>query len=305
MSKRHRLRQQSLDAALYLSPEQAGSIDHDVTETSDLYAAGVTLFHCLAGRPPFTGSTLGAILFEHMTACVPELRAMGIAVPRALDELVGRLLRKDPRDRYQSAEAVLADLDVIAAALAQDEAEPAVVIGALRRPADADRAGVRRARARAGRASTSKSSRAEQAGAAGPARRRIGRRQDAAADRDDAPRRIARVLGAVGTRHQRGCPAAVLAADGRRRRLPGGRRRADPTLVASVRERLGHFAPAVARRAAGTGRRPRRRRRLRLRSRGRRRTAHACTPWPAFSTRWAPPSARSCWCSTIANGPTS
>ena len=126
----HRPRQQTLDAALYLSPEQAGSIDHDVTEASDLYAAGVALFHCLAGRPPFSGNTLGAILFEHMTSCVPDLRTMGIAVPRALDELVGRLLRKDPRDRYQSAEGVLADLEVIAKALAHDEAEPSIVIGA-------------------------------------------------------------------------------------------------------------------------------------------------------------------------------
>ena len=124
------LRRQSLDAALYLSPEQAGSIEQDLTEASDLYAAGVTLFHCLAGRPPFTGSALGAILFDHMTACVPELRSLGIAVPRALDELIQRLLRKDPRDRYQSAEAVLFDLQAIAAALASGENEPAVVIGA-------------------------------------------------------------------------------------------------------------------------------------------------------------------------------
>ena len=125
-----RLRHQSLDAAHYLSPEQAGSIDHDVTESSDLYAAGVTLYHCLAGRPPFIGNTLGAILFDHMTACVPELRTVGIVIPRALDEVVGRLLRKDPRDRYQSAEAVLADLEAIEAALLRGESEPAVVIGA-------------------------------------------------------------------------------------------------------------------------------------------------------------------------------
>jgi two-component system sensor kinase len=123
-------RSQALNGALYLSPEQAGSIDHDVTETSDLYAAGVTLFHCLAGRPPFVGNSLGAILFDHMTACVPELRALGIAVPRALDEVVQRLLRKDPRDRYQSADAVLADLDAIREALDRGEIEPAVVIGA-------------------------------------------------------------------------------------------------------------------------------------------------------------------------------
>ena len=123
-------RKQALNGAMYLSPEQAGSIDHDVTETSDLYAAGVTLFHCLAGRPPFTSNSLGAILFDHMTACVPELRALGIAVPRTLDEVIQRLLRKDPRDRYQSAEAVLADLEAIRVALENGETEPAVVIGA-------------------------------------------------------------------------------------------------------------------------------------------------------------------------------
>ncbi|HEY4312328.1 MAG TPA: response regulator [Pirellulales bacterium] len=125
-----RLREQALDAALYVSPEQAGSIDHDVTEASDLYAAGVSLFHCLAGRPPYSGGTLGAILFEHMTACVPDLRTIGVNVPRALDELVGRLLRKDPRDRYQSAEGALADIDAIKNALAAHELEPAIVIGA-------------------------------------------------------------------------------------------------------------------------------------------------------------------------------
>ena len=124
------LRTQSLDAALYLSPEQAGAIDQDITEAADLYSAGVTLFHCLAGRPPFTGNAVGTILFEHMTADVPKLRTLGVVVPRALDEVVQRLLRKDPRDRSQSAAAVLADLESIATAIEHGENEPAVVIGA-------------------------------------------------------------------------------------------------------------------------------------------------------------------------------
>lgn len=124
------LRYQSIEAALYLSPEQAGSIEHDVEAPADLYSAGVTLFHCLSGRTPFQGDGIGTILFEHMTAQVPELRTLGIRVPRALDELVQRLLKKDPRDRYQSAKAVLHDLDAIIAGLAQGEEEPCVVIGA-------------------------------------------------------------------------------------------------------------------------------------------------------------------------------
>ena len=72
-----------LSAAHYISPEQAGSIDQDATETADLYSAGATLFHCLAGRPPFTGNQVGTILFEHMTARPPRLRTLGIALPRA------------------------------------------------------------------------------------------------------------------------------------------------------------------------------------------------------------------------------
>ncbi len=116
-------------SVLYASPEQAGSIDYDVREPSDLYSAGVVLFECLAGRVPFSGDTTGAVLFEHMTAPVPELRTLGLQVPRALDELIQRLLRKDPRDRYQSAEAVLADVEGISEALARGETEPGVVVG--------------------------------------------------------------------------------------------------------------------------------------------------------------------------------
>ncbi len=118
-----------LEAAHYISPEQAGSIDQEVTETADLYSAGVTLFHCLAGRPPFTGNEIGTILFEHMTARPPRLRTLGIAVPRALEEVIQHLLRKDPQDRYQTATAVLTDLQAIQEGLARGDADPLVVVG--------------------------------------------------------------------------------------------------------------------------------------------------------------------------------
>jgi two-component system sensor kinase len=117
-------------AALYSSPEQAGSIDQDVGEASDLYSAGAVLFEAIAGHPPFQGDSVGAILFEHLTARVPELRSLGHKVPTALDELVQRLLRKDPRDRYQSAEAALADLEAIDKAIERGDEDPRVVIGA-------------------------------------------------------------------------------------------------------------------------------------------------------------------------------
>lgn len=105
--------EESVEAAHYLSPESAGALDHDIGETSDLYSAGIVLFECLAGHPPFRGDKVGSILYQHMTASVPELRSMGVDLPRALDELIQRLLRKDPRDRYQTAQAVSLDLESI------------------------------------------------------------------------------------------------------------------------------------------------------------------------------------------------
>lgn len=115
--------------ARYYSPEQAGSIDHDLIEASDLYSLGATLFEALAGYPPYTGPDLHTILFRHMTSCVPDLRELGLPIPRAFDEVIQRLLRKDPRERYQSADAALADVQAIRDGLSAGVDDPRVVIG--------------------------------------------------------------------------------------------------------------------------------------------------------------------------------
>ncbi|MBN2295437.1 MAG: response regulator [Pirellulales bacterium] len=125
----------SLDSALYYSPEHAGSLDYDVGPASDLYSAGIVLYECLAGHPPFAGDTVGAVLHQHMTSQVPELRSMGLDIPRPLDELIQRLLRKDPRDRYQTAEAVLKDMEGIVASLRSGTVGTTYVVGSHdRRP---------------------------------------------------------------------------------------------------------------------------------------------------------------------------
>ncbi len=118
-----------LAAASYMSPEQAGLLDQGVDQTADLYSAGVVLFECLAGRSLFQATTMGEVLRQHMTSPTPELRTLGLDVPRSLDEVIQRLLLKDPRDRYQSAEAVGADLAVIAEGLQRGESDPSVVVG--------------------------------------------------------------------------------------------------------------------------------------------------------------------------------
>ena len=113
----------------YLAPESAGLLATPADERSDLYAVGVVLFECLAGRSVFPGPSVGDLLRQHLSMPVPELRTIGVAVPRSVDDLVQRLLRKDPAERYQSASALAADLGELLSAIEAGEAEPRLVIG--------------------------------------------------------------------------------------------------------------------------------------------------------------------------------
>jgi len=123
------LRDLPVGTARYLSPEQAGLLNRPVEATADLYAVGAVLFEALAGHPAFDGATVGEVLRQHLAAR-PRLRSMGVEVPRALEEIVARLLQTDPQDRYQSAESAREDLQALEEALARGEQEPELVTGA-------------------------------------------------------------------------------------------------------------------------------------------------------------------------------
>jgi len=129
------VRDEPVGTARYMSPEQAGLVHREVDERSDLYSVGVLLFECLTGQPPFTGATVGEVLRQHLAAPPPDLRTFAPSVPTALGQIVQRLLRKDPRDRYQTAEGVLADLTTLARLLREGEHDPTLVLGASDRRA--------------------------------------------------------------------------------------------------------------------------------------------------------------------------
>lgn len=119
-----------VDAVRYMSPEQTGVLDHDVGERSDLYSLGVLLWECVTGRPPFQAKSIGELLREHLSVVPADPLSLGFTVPRALGELIARLLKKDPRDRYQSAAGALADVQQISEAVENGATDPTVVIGA-------------------------------------------------------------------------------------------------------------------------------------------------------------------------------
>lgn len=97
-------------ALAYVSPEQAGKLDHDISYASDLYSLGATLYTLLLREPPFGGADELEIVAAHMTQQIQPPTARRAQVPEPLSRLVLRLMEKRPEDRYRSAASVRADL---------------------------------------------------------------------------------------------------------------------------------------------------------------------------------------------------
>jgi TolB-like protein/Flp pilus assembly protein TadD len=100
-----------LGTTRYMSPEQA--MAQQVDGRSDLWSLGVVLYEMLAGRAPFEGETATDVIAAISENDPQPLKQRAPIVPPALQSVVNRSLRKDPAERYQTAEEMLSDLRAI------------------------------------------------------------------------------------------------------------------------------------------------------------------------------------------------
>jgi predicted Ser/Thr protein kinase len=107
---------------LYMAPEQARG--EPVDFRADVYALGATLFHLVAGRPPFEADDVSVLLSKHASAQRPALpRRSG--TPRttiaAIDALCSRMMATSPADRFASYDDVIRAIELASV----DHARPA------------------------------------------------------------------------------------------------------------------------------------------------------------------------------------
>ncbi|MFJ9409109.1 protein kinase [Streptomyces sp. NPDC101393] len=88
----------------YLSPEQA--LGRGVDARSDLYSVGILLFELLTGQLPFDADSPLAIAYAHVQEEPPAPSSINRSVPPAVDALVARALKKNPNERFPTAEAM-------------------------------------------------------------------------------------------------------------------------------------------------------------------------------------------------------
>ena len=92
----------------YMSPEQGRGQEPD--HRSDIYGLGATLYHLIAGNPPFGGSSALAIINAHIHEPCPPLDAVRDGVPERVCRIVERMMAKDPDRRYQGYAQLMHDL---------------------------------------------------------------------------------------------------------------------------------------------------------------------------------------------------
>ncbi|MGW6906884.1 protein kinase domain-containing protein [Streptomyces sp. NPDC054940] len=110
----------------YLSPEQA--LGRAVDARSDLYSVGIMLFQLVTGQLPFDADSPLAIAYAHVQEEPVAPSSINRALPPAVDALVARALKKNPNERFPSAESMRDETLRVAASF--QATPPSIVPGA-------------------------------------------------------------------------------------------------------------------------------------------------------------------------------
>jgi WD40 repeat protein/serine/threonine protein kinase/DNA-binding XRE family transcriptional regulator len=90
----------------YISPEQIRS--EGVGPQADIYCLGVMMYQLLTGTVPFRGPTPIEVMHHHLNAPVPPLAANRGGLPKTIDKVIERATAKNPLERYQTVEDLIA-----------------------------------------------------------------------------------------------------------------------------------------------------------------------------------------------------
>ncbi len=93
----------------YLSPEVC--LGKAVDQRSDIFALGIVLFEMLTGRTPFSDESPLKLMLDVVQSEIPDVRELNATVDSEVAAILGKMLAKDPADRYQSTHELIAELE--------------------------------------------------------------------------------------------------------------------------------------------------------------------------------------------------
>lgn len=106
----------------YISPEQTGRMNCPLDYRSDFYTLGVTFYELLSGELPFKGEDALGLVYAHIASHEKPLCEIDKNIPKALSDIISKLLKKSAEDRYQSSAGLKLDLTECLEALTKGKA---------------------------------------------------------------------------------------------------------------------------------------------------------------------------------------
>ncbi|MEH1960008.1 MAG: AAA family ATPase [Nostoc sp.] len=98
----------------YLSPEQTGRMNRLLDYRTDFYSLGVTFYELLTGQLPFATTDILELVHCHLAKSPVPPHELKATIPKAVSDIVLKLMAKNAEDRYQSAWGIKADLEICA-----------------------------------------------------------------------------------------------------------------------------------------------------------------------------------------------
>ena len=102
---------EAIGSVHYISPEQARGLPVD--GRSDIYSLGIVMYEMLSGKLPFDGDEDRTVALKHLSAVPTPLREIAPSVPEALEKIVMKAMEASLDNRYQTADALAADLEAL------------------------------------------------------------------------------------------------------------------------------------------------------------------------------------------------
>ena len=96
----------------YISPEQVNG-NGNTSTVSDIYSVGIILYEIMTGKLPFDGENAFLIARKQMDEQPQNPREINPAIPAGLSQIILKAMSKNPRDRYQTADEMIQQLDII------------------------------------------------------------------------------------------------------------------------------------------------------------------------------------------------
>lgn len=105
----------------YLPPEQANG--NVTTAKSDIYSLGILMYELVVGRVPFKGDSPVEVAIKQMRERIPSLTDANPDIPQSIENVILRACAKNPKNRYESANEMRADLETVLEKERFDEAK--------------------------------------------------------------------------------------------------------------------------------------------------------------------------------------